>query len=113
MDYIHQKLGDASGHEVLLKISIPVPIFRDLFTDQDSNSLMLKDVTDVIGQGGPRVGSYYFQVRLGSVASHVIKARNLRMVWLTEDFVSGYSYNVSVRTGLPDHTKQTKFRNQR
>jgi hypothetical protein len=25
------------------------------------------------------------------------------------DFVSGYSYHMSVRTGLPDHMKQTKF----
>jgi hypothetical protein len=29
------------------------------------------------------------------------------------DFVSGYSYNMSVRTGFPDHTMQTKFQRQR
>jgi hypothetical protein len=27
------------------------------------------------------------------------------------DFVSGYSYHMSVRTRLSDHTKQTKFQN--
>jgi hypothetical protein len=29
------------------------------------------------------------------------------------DFVSGYSYQMSVRTGLPDHTIQTKCQSQR
>jgi hypothetical protein len=29
------------------------------------------------------------------------------------DFVSGYSYYMSVRTKLSDHTKQTKFQSQR
>jgi hypothetical protein len=29
------------------------------------------------------------------------------------DFVSGYSYHMSVRTRLYDHTKQTKFQSQR
>jgi hypothetical protein len=29
------------------------------------------------------------------------------------DFVSGYSYHMSVRTGLPDNTIQTKFQSQR
>jgi hypothetical protein len=28
------------------------------------------------------------------------------------DFVSGYSYHMSVRTRLPDHTLQTKFQSQ-
>jgi hypothetical protein len=28
------------------------------------------------------------------------------------DFVSGYSYHMSVRTRLPDHTMQTKFPSQ-
>jgi hypothetical protein len=28
------------------------------------------------------------------------------------DFVSGYSYHMSVRTRLSDHTKQTKFQSQ-
>jgi hypothetical protein len=28
------------------------------------------------------------------------------------DFVSGYSYHMSVRTGWPDHTMQTKFQSQ-
>jgi hypothetical protein len=54
---------------------------------------------------------------LGSVAGPVIQVilggRNLRMVWLTGDFGSGYSYDMSVRTGLSDHTKQTKFQSQR
>jgi hypothetical protein len=54
---------------------------------------------------------------LGSVAGPVIQVilggRNLRMVWSTGDFGSGYSYDISVRTGLSDHTKQTKFQSQR
>jgi hypothetical protein len=29
------------------------------------------------------------------------------------DFVSCYSYHMSVCTGLPDHTMQTKFQSQR
>jgi hypothetical protein len=29
------------------------------------------------------------------------------------DFVSGYSYHMSVRTGLPDHTMQLQFQSQR
>jgi hypothetical protein len=29
------------------------------------------------------------------------------------DFVSGYSYHMSVHTRLPDHTMQTKFQSQR
>jgi hypothetical protein len=29
------------------------------------------------------------------------------------DFVLGYSYHMSVRAGLPDHTMQTKFQSQR
>jgi hypothetical protein len=51
--------------------------------------------------------------RLGSVAGPVIQAmggRNLRMGRVT---VSGYSYHMSVRTGLPDYTIQTKFPSQR
>jgi hypothetical protein len=28
------------------------------------------------------------------------------------DFLLGYSYHMSVRTGLPDHTMQTKFQRQ-
>jgi hypothetical protein len=28
------------------------------------------------------------------------------------DFLSGYSHHMSVRTGLPDHTMQTKFQSQ-
>jgi hypothetical protein len=28
------------------------------------------------------------------------------------DFVSGYSYDINVRTGLPYHTIQTKFQSQ-
>jgi hypothetical protein len=48
------------------------------------------------------------------VAGPVIQATgNLRIVWLTDDFVSGYSYHKSVHTGLPDLTKQTKFQIQR
>jgi hypothetical protein len=35
------------------------------------------------------------------------------MDWLTDDFVSGYSYHGSVRIGLPDHAKQTIFQIQR
>jgi hypothetical protein len=29
------------------------------------------------------------------------------------DFVAGYSYHMSDRTGLPNQTKQTKFQSQR
>jgi hypothetical protein len=29
------------------------------------------------------------------------------------DFVLGYSYHMIARTGLPDHTMQTKFQSQR
>jgi hypothetical protein len=29
------------------------------------------------------------------------------------DFVSGYSYHMRVRTGLPDHTMQTNLQRQR
>jgi hypothetical protein len=39
--------------------------------------------------------------------------RNLRMVFWSGDFVSGYLYHLSVCTGLPDQTKQTKFQSQR
>jgi hypothetical protein len=31
----------------------------------------------------------------------------------SSDFVSGYSYHMSVRTGLPDNAMQTKFQSQR
>jgi hypothetical protein len=54
--------------------------------------------------------------RLGSVAGPVIQATG----WSefedglgSGDFVSGYSYHISVRTRLSDHTKQTKFQSQR
>jgi hypothetical protein len=30
-----------------------------------------------------------------------------------DDFVAGYSYHMSDRTGLPDQTKQIKFQSQR
>jgi hypothetical protein len=49
------------------------------------------------------------------VAGHVIQA-NGRSEFDdglgSNDFVSGYSYHMSVRTGLPDHTMQTKFQSQ-
>jgi hypothetical protein len=61
-----------------------------------------------IGQG--------IQERLGSVAGPVIQATG-RSEFAdglgSGDFVSGYSYHMSVRTGLPDHTMQTKFQSQR
>jgi hypothetical protein len=56
-------------------------------------------------------------VRLGSVAGPVIQATG-RLEFEdglgSGDFVSGYSYNMSaLRSGLPDHTMQTKFQSQR
>jgi hypothetical protein len=50
--------------------------------------------------------------RLGSVAGPVIQATGRSEFedgLASGDFVSGYSYHMSVRTGLPDHTMQTKF----
>jgi hypothetical protein len=53
---------------------------------------------------------------LASVAGPVIQATG-RSVFEdglgSGDFVPGYSYHMSVRTGLPDHTMQTKFQSQR
>jgi hypothetical protein len=52
------------------------------------------------------------KVRLGSVADPAIQATGrseFEDVLGSGDFVSGYSYHMSVRTGLPDHTIQTKF----
>jgi hypothetical protein len=53
--------------------------------------------------------------RLGSVAGPVIQATG-RSEFEDDlgsgDFVSGYSYHMSVRTRLSDHTKQTKFKSQ-
>jgi hypothetical protein len=56
------------------------------------------------------------QVRLGSVADPVIQATGSSEFedgLGSGDFVSGYSYHMSVCTGLPDHTMQTKFQSQR
>jgi hypothetical protein len=54
-------------------------------------------------------------VRLGSVTGPVIQATG----WSefedglgSGDFVMGYSYHISVRTGLPYHSMQTKFQSQ-
>jgi hypothetical protein len=54
--------------------------------------------------------------RLGSVAGPVIQATRRSEFedgLGSGDFVSGYSYHMSVRTRLSDHTKQTKFQSQR
>jgi hypothetical protein len=54
--------------------------------------------------------------RLGSVAGPVIQATGRSEFedgFGSGDFVSGYSYHMSVRTGLPDHTMQTKYQSQR
>jgi hypothetical protein len=48
--------------------------------------------------------------RLGSVAGPVIQATGRSEF---QDFVSGYSYHMSVRTRLSDHAMQTKFQSQR
>jgi hypothetical protein len=40
--------------------------------------------------------------------SKLLGGRNLMMVW-GRVTVSGYSYRMSVRTMLPDHTKQIEF----
>jgi hypothetical protein len=57
-------------------------------------------------------GSKEPALRLGSVAGPVIQATGRSEfedgLW-SGDFVSGYSYHMSVRTRLSDHTKQTKF----
>jgi hypothetical protein len=53
--------------------------------------------------------------RLGSVAGPVIQATGRSEFedgLGSGDFVSGYSYYMSVRTRLSDHTKQTKFQSQ-
>jgi hypothetical protein len=55
-------------------------------------------------------------MRLGSVAGPVIQATGMSEFedgLGSGDFVSGYSYHMSVRTRLSDHTKQTKFQSQR
>jgi hypothetical protein len=55
-------------------------------------------------------------LRLGSVAGPVIQATGRSEFedgLGSGDFVSGYSYHMSVRTRLSDHTKQTKFQSQR
>jgi hypothetical protein len=54
--------------------------------------------------------------RQGSVAGPVIQATGRSEFedgLGLGDFVSGYSYHMSVRTRLSDHTKQTKFQSQR
>jgi hypothetical protein len=54
--------------------------------------------------------------RLGSVAGPVIQATGRSEFedgLGSGDLLSGYSYNMSVRTGLPDHKMQTKFQSQR
>jgi hypothetical protein len=54
--------------------------------------------------------------RLGSVAGPVIQATGRSEFedgLGSGDFVSGYSYHMSVRTRLSVHTKQTKFQSQR
>jgi hypothetical protein len=56
-----------------------------------------------------------FEDRLGSVAGPVIQATGRSEFedgLGSGDFVSGYSYHMSVRTRLSDHTKQTKFQSQ-
>jgi hypothetical protein len=55
-------------------------------------------------------------LKLGSVAGPVIQATGRSEFedgLGSGDFVSGYSYHMSVRTRLSDHTKQTKFQSQR
>jgi hypothetical protein len=64
------------------------------------------------GAGGIVVGTSKIQgvqhaFRLGSVAGPVIQATGRSE--FEDDLVSGYSYYMSVRTRLPDHTMQTKF----
>jgi hypothetical protein len=52
------------------------------------------------------------RTRLGSVAGPVIQATGrseFKDGLGSGDFVSGYSYHMSVRTRLSDQTKQTKF----
>jgi hypothetical protein len=58
------------------------------------------------------VDSIHEKQRLGSVAGPVIQATGRSEFedgLGSGDFVSGYSYHMSVRTRLSDHTKQTKF----
>jgi hypothetical protein len=49
--------------------------------------------------------------RLGSVAGPVIQATGRSE--FEDGLGSGYSYHMSVRTRLSDHTKQIKFQSQR
>jgi hypothetical protein len=56
------------------------------------------------------------KTRLGSVAGPVIQATGrseFEDCLGSGDFVSGYSYHMSVCTRLSDHKKQTKFQSQR
>jgi hypothetical protein len=50
---------------------------------------------------------YWMARRLGSVAGPVIQATGRSE--FEDGLGSGYSYHMSVRTRLPDITKQTKF----
>jgi hypothetical protein len=57
-----------------------------------------------------------WDLRLGSVTGHVIQATGRSEFedgLGSGDFVSDYSYHMSVCTRLPDITKQTKFQRQR
>jgi hypothetical protein len=55
--------------------------------------------------------------RLGSVVAGPVIQATGRLEFEdglgSGDFVSGYSYHMSVHTRLSDHTKQTKFQSQR
>jgi hypothetical protein len=54
-------------------------------------------------------------MRLGSMAGPVIQATGSSECvdgLGSGYFVSVYSFHMSVRTGLPDHTMQTKFQSQ-
>jgi hypothetical protein len=58
----------------------------------------------------------YVSKTVGSVAGPVIQATGRSEFedgLGSGDFVSGCSYHMTVRTGLPDHTMQTKFQSQR
>jgi hypothetical protein len=67
------------------------------------------EVLSGLSQGKKHIG-------LGSVAGTVIQATGRSEFedgLGSADFVLGYSYHMSVRTRLSDHTKQTKFQSQR
>jgi hypothetical protein len=78
------------------------------------STLVKRAIDAMIAEDADEVSS--LSQELGSVAGPVIQATGRSEFedgLGSGDFVSGYSYHMSVRTWLSDHTKQTKFQSQR